>query len=393
MEKKYRFPTLTIHAGEEERFSQGAVTAPIYQTSTFVFRNSAEVVEFQKGDASKYLYTRYGNPTLRIVENKMAALEGGEAAVLVSSGMAAVSTLALTLVSAGQEIVSTEPVYGGTFHLFKDVFSRMNIKVHFVNPDRIEDASRLLNPNTRLIFCETPTNPNLKIVDIKRLAAIAKAGKVPLAVDNTFATPYNQSPLSLGADFVIHSATKYLAGHSDLVAGAIIGPRKVIHRAVETMKLLGGCIDPLGAFLLLRGLKTLAIRVQRQNDNALQVAQYLSEHPKVSRVFYPGLPSSSQHELAKNQMRGFTGMVCFEIKGGLESATKVIDGFHLFANATSLGGVESLASLPVLTSHYGFEESELKRADVTDGMIRLSCGIEDAEDLMEDLKQGLEKAR
>jgi len=393
MEKKYRFPTLTIHAGEEERFSEGAVTAPIYQTSTFVFRNSAEVVEFQKGDSSKYLYTRYGNPTLRVVEKKMAALEGGEAAVLVSSGMAAVSTLALTLVSAGQEIISTEPVYGGTFHLFKDLFSRMGIKVHFVNPDRVEDASKLLNPNTRLIFCETPTNPNLKIVDIKKIAAIAKAGKVPLAVDNTFATPYNQSPLSLGADFVIHSATKYLAGHSDLVAGAIIGPQKVIGRAVETMKLLGGCIDPLGAFLLLRGLKTLAIRVQRQNENALQVAQYLSAHPKVSRVFYPGLPGSAQHELAKSQMSGFTGMVCFEVQGGLESATKVIDSFHLFANATSLGGVESLASLPVLTSHYGFEERELKRADVTPGMIRLSCGIEDAEDLIEDLKQGLEKAR
>jgi methionine-gamma-lyase len=393
MEKKYRFPTLTIHAGEEERFSEGAVTAPIYQTSTFVFRNSAEVVEFQKGDSSKYLYTRYGNPTLRVVEKKMAALEGGEAAVLVSSGMAAVSTLALTLVSAGQEIISTEPVYGGTFHLFKDVFSRMGIKVHFVNPDNVEEASSLLNANTRLIFCETPTNPNLKLVDIRKIAAIAKAGKVPLAVDNTFATPYNQSPLSLGADFVIHSATKYLAGHSDLVAGAIIGPQKAIGRAVETMKLLGGCIDPLGAFLLLRGLKTLAIRVQRQNENALQVARYLSGHPKVSRVFYPGLPGFAQHELAKNQMRGFTGMVCFEVKGGLEAATKVIDGFHLFANATSLGGVESLASLPVLTSHYGFEESELKRADVTDGMIRLSCGIEDAQDLIEDLKQGLEKAR
>jgi cystathionine beta-lyase/cystathionine gamma-synthase len=393
MENKYRFPTLAIHAGEEERFSEGAVTAPIFQTSTFVFRNSAEVVEFQKGDASKYLYTRYGNPTLRIVERKMAALEGGEAAVVVSSGMAAVSTLALTLVSAGQEIISTEPVYGGTFHLFKDLFSRMGIKVHFVNPERVEDASKLLNSNTRLIFCETPTNPNLKLVDIRKIAAIAKSAGVPLAVDNTFATPCNQSPLSLGADFVIHSATKYLAGHSDLVAGVIIGPRGTINRAVETMKLLGGCLDPLGAFLLLRGLKTLAIRVQRQNENALRVAEYLSTHPKVSRVFYPGLPDSPQHELAKSQMSGFTGMVCFEVKGGLESATKVIDAFHLFANATSLGGVESLASLPVLTSHYGFEESELERADVTPGMIRLSCGIEDAEDLIEDLKQGLERIR
>jgi len=391
MENKYRFPTLAIHAGEEERFSEGAVTAPIYQTSTFVFRNSAEVVEFQKGDASKYLYTRYGNPTLKTVENKIAALEGGEAGLVVSSGMAAVSTLALTLASAGDEIVSTEPVYGGTFHLFKKIFTRMGIKVHFVDPEKLEQAEGLSNPKTKLFFCETPTNPNLKIVDIKRLAEIAHKENVPLAVDNTFATPYNQSPLSLGADIVIHSATKYLAGHSDLVAGAIVGPKSVIAQAVETMKLLGGCVDPLGAFLLLRGLKTLAVRVQRQNENALKVAQYLSEHEKVMRVFYPGLPDFAQHDLAGSQMRGFGGMVCFEVRGGLEAATRVIDSFKLFANATSLGGVESLASLPVLTSHYGFDADELKRADVTTGMVRLSCGIEDAEDLIDDLRQALEK--
>jgi cystathionine beta-lyase/cystathionine gamma-synthase len=267
----------------------------------------------------------------------------------------------------------------------------MGMKVHFIDPERIEQAERLFNPKTKLLFCETPTNPNLKIVDIKGLAEIAHAKNVPLAVDNTFATPYNQSPLSLGADLVIHSATKYLAGHSDLVAGIIIGPKNVIAPAVETMKLLGGCIDPLGAFLLLRGLKTLAVRVQRQNENAMKIAQYLSKHDKVIRVFYPGLPGSAQHELAKSQMRGFGGMVCFEVKDGLESATKVIDSLHLFANATSLGGVESLASLPVLTSHYGFDQDELKRADVTTGMVRLSCGIEDAEDLIGDLKQALEK--
>jgi cystathionine beta-lyase/cystathionine gamma-synthase len=327
MENKHKFPTLAIHAGEEERFSEGAVTAPVYQTSTFVFRNSAEVVEFQKGDASKYLYTRYGNPTLRTVENKMAALEGGEAALVVSSGMAAVSTLALTLVSSGEEIVSTEPVYGGTFHLFKETFARMGIKVHFVDPEKIEQAEALLNPKTKLFFCETPTNPNLKIVDIRRLAKMAAAKNVPVAVDNTFATPYNQNPLSLGADLVIHSATKYLAGHSDLVAGVIIGSKKVVARAVETMKLIGCCIDPLGAFPFLRGLKTLAVRVQRQNENALKVAQYLSGHQKVIRVSYPGLPGFAQHELAKSQMRGFGGMVCFEVQGGLEAATKVVSRF------------------------------------------------------------------
>jgi methionine-gamma-lyase len=391
MERKYRLSTLAIHAGEEEYSPPGAVTTPIYQTSTFAFRNTAEVIEYQKGDSSKYLYTRYGNPTVRVVEKKMAALEGGDAALVVSSGMAAVSTLALTLASSGDEIISTEPVYGGTFHLFKDTFARLGIKVHFVDPERIDEAKSLLNDKTRLFFCETPTNPNLKVADIRRIVKIANEGEVPVAIDNTFATPYNQNPLSLGADFVVHSGTKYLGGHSDLVAGVIVGPKKVIDKAIETMKMMGSCIDPFGAFLLLRGLKTLAVRVDRQNHNALKVAQFLSAHDKVSRVFYPGLTGSAQHDLAKSQMRSFGGMVCFEVRGGLESAGKVADSLEVFINATSLGGVESLACLPVLTSHWGFDEEELKRADVTPGMVRLSCGIEDEQDLLEDLEQALTK--
>ena len=391
MKKKYKFSTLTIHAGEEEGSPFGAVTTPVYQTSTFAFKNTAEVIEYQKGDSSKYLYTRYGNPTLKTVEDKMAALEGGEAALVVSSGMAAVSTIALTLVFSGENIISTEPVYGGTYHLFKQVFPKLGIGVHFVDPEKIDEANSLLNQNTKLLFCETPTNPNLKIVDIRRAAEIAKERKIPVVVDNTFATPCNQNPLTLGADLVVHSATKYLGGHSDLVAGVIVGPKNTIDKARETMKVLGGCIDPLGAFLLLRGLKTLAIRVQRHNQNALKVAEFLSGHDKVNRVFYPGLSNHNQYDLAKSQMSGFGGMVCFEIKGGLNSATKVIDSLKLFVNATSLGGVESLASLPVLTSHFGFDQEELERADVTPGMVRLSCGIEDEQDLVEDLRQALEK--
>ncbi len=391
MNKKHKFSTLTIHAGEEEDAPFGAAVTPIFQTSTFAFKNTAEVIQYQEGDPSKYLYTRYGNPTQEAVEKKMATLEGGEAALLVSSGMAAVSTLALTLVASGEEIVSTEPVYGGTFHLFKDALAKLGIKVHFMDPLKIDQAERLLNQTTKLVFCETPTNPNLKIVDIKKLTEIVKAKEIPVAVDNTFATPYNQSPLSLGADFVIHSGTKYLGGHSDLVAGVIVGPKQVIDQARETMKVMGGCIDPFGAFLLLRGLKTLAVRVERQNHNALKVSEFLSTHNKVNRVFYPGLPGHVQHDLAKSQMRGFGGMVCFEVTGGLESATKVIDSFKIFINATSLGGVESLASLPVLTSHYGFSQLELERADVTPGMVRLSCGIEDGGDLVEDLEQALKK--
>jgi cystathionine beta-lyase/cystathionine gamma-synthase len=387
----YAFPTLAVCAGEEDRFPYGAVTKPIYQTSTFAFKNTAELMKFQKGDPSKYLYTRYGNPTLKAVEEKMAALEGGEAGLVVSSGMAAVSTIALTLVSSGEEIISTEPIYGGTYHLFKHAFPKLNLKVHFISPEEIEKARDLLNSKTKLFFCETPTNPNLKVVDIKKFVNIAKKKKIPVVVDNTFATPYNQKPLALGADFVVHSGTKYLAGHSDVVSGVIIGKKKIIDQARETMKVFGGCIDPLGAFLLLRGLKTLAVRVERQNQNATKIASFLSKHKKVRKVFYPGLSNHSQHSLAKRQMRRFGGMLCFEIKGDLKSAIKVMDGFKLFINATSLGGVESLASIPVLTSHYGFDQQELEKAGVVPAMIRLSCGIEDSDDLVEDLRQALDK--
>ncbi len=391
MKKEYKFATLAICAGEEDRFPYGAVTKPIYQTSTFAFKDTAELLKFQKGDPRKYLYTRYGNPTLATVEEKMAALEEGQAGLVVSSGMAAVSTIALTLVSSGEEIISTEPVYGGTYHLFKHAFPKLGIKVRFVDPEEIEKAGDLLNPKTKLFFCETPTNPNLKVVDIKKLVSMAKKKRIPVVVDNTFATPYNQRPLALGADFVVHSATKYLGGHSDVVAGVIVGNKKVIDQARETMKVFGGCIDPLGAFLLLRGLKTLAIRVEKHNQNAKTIASFLSEHKKVTKVFYPGLSNHSQHSLAKRQMQGFGGMVCFEVEGGLESATKVMDSFNLFINATSLGGVESLASIPVVTSHYGFDQRELNKAGVSPGMIRLSCGIEDEDDLVEDLRQALAK--
>ncbi len=391
MKKKHKFPTLAVCAGEEDRSSYGAVTTPIYQTSTFAFRNTAELIRYQKGDPDKYLYTRYGNPTLKAVEEKVAALEGGETALVVSSGMAAVSTIALTLVSSGEEIISTEPVYGGTYHLFKHAFPRLNIRVRFVNPEKIERAKNLLNPKTKLLFCETPTNPNLKVADIRKFADIARRRKIPVVVDNTFATPYNQRPLALGADFVVHSATKYLGGHSDVVAGVIVGKKKIIDQATETMKVMGGCIDPLGAFLLLRGLKTLAVRVERQNQNAGTVASFLSKHKKVTQVFYPGLSNHSQHGLAKKQMHGFGGMVCFEVKGGLKSATKVMDSFKLFINATSLGGVESLASIPVLTSHYGFNRRDMEKTGVTPGMVRLSCGIEDGDDLVEDLRRALDR--
>ena len=391
--KKYSFSTLAVEAGEEDKFPLGAVTKPIYQTSTFAFKNSAEVIGFQKGDKEKYLYTRYGNPTLKVVEDKMAILEGGEEGLVVSSGMAAVSTVMFTLLKTGDKIISTRPVYGGTYRLFLSYLPKLGIDVRFVDADKIDSARKLIDGKTKLIFAETPTNPNLKLVDLEKVIDLARKHKLLTVVDNTFATPYNQNPISLGADIVLHSGTKYLAGHSDMVCGIIIGKRKFISDARETMKVLGGCIDPFGAFLMLRGIKTLGIRMEKHNQNAYRVAQFLSKHPKVKRVFYPGLRNHPQYQLAQKQMRGFGGMVCFEVAGGLNASMKVVDNLKLFINATSLGGVESLASLPVLTSHYGFSQNELKMADVTPGMIRLSCGIEDIQDLIDDLSLALSRLR
>jgi methionine-gamma-lyase len=390
--KNYAFSTLVLHSGGKELFPEGAAAEPIFQTSTFVFKDSAEVKKYQEGKTDKYLYTRYGNPTLKMAEDKMAALEGAEAGLVVSSGMAAVATTVSTLCKVKDEIISTEPIYGGTLHLFKKLFPDLGIKVNFIDPLKLEGAEKLINRNTKIFFAETPTNPNLKIVDIKKLIKIARKHKLTSVIDNTFATPYNQNPIKMGADIVVHSATKYLGGHSDLVAGVIVGKKRFIKDAVETMKMLGGCLDPLGAFLLLRGLKTLAIRVERQNDNGMKVARFLSGHPEVENVYYPGLSSHPQHKLAKSQMKRFGGMVCFDV-GDLKSATKVMDNLQLFLNATSLGGVESLASIPVLTSHYGFKSEELRRASVTPGMVRLSCGIEDVDDLIDDLKQALDKIK
>lgn len=388
--KNYAFSTLVLHGEKAQHFPEGAAAEPIFQTSTFIFKDSVEVKKYQEGKTDKYLYTRYGNPTLKIAEDKMAALEGAEAGLVVSSGMAAVATTVSTLCKAGDEVISTEPIYGGTLHLFQKLFPGLGIKVNFVDPLKLDGVEKLITKNTKILFCETPTNPNLKIVDLKKLLKIARKHKLTSVIDNTFATPYNQNPIKMGADIVVHSATKYLGGHSDLVAGVIVGRKGFIKDAVETMKMLGGCLDPLGAFLLLRGLKTLAIRVEKQNENGMKVARYLSSHPQVKEVYYPGLPSHPQHKLAKSQMKGFGGMVCFDV-GDLESATKVMDNLKLFLNATSLGGVESLASIPVLTSHYGFKPEDLRRAGVTPGMVRLSCGIEEGNDLIEDLNQALDK--
>lgn len=391
MKDKKKLATLTVALGGE-RFSLGALTEPIFQSSTFVFKNSAELKRYLKGEKGLYFYTRYANPTTELVEKKMAALEGGQSALATSSGMAAISTALLTLVSSGQEIISISPLYGGTYRLFKDLFPRLGIKAHFVDAESIEKAEDFVNYKTEVLFIETPTNPNLKIVDLEKGVKIAKKFGLTSVADNTFATPINQKPLDMGVDIVIHSATKYLAGHSDLIAGVIIGKKDFITKAIAVMKLLGGCLDPLGAFLFLRGLKTLSVRVEKQNQNALKIAQHFSKHSRVRKVYYPGLKTHPQYNLAKSQMKGFGGVVTFELKD-LSSAIKLLDNLKVFKNAVSLGGVESLASIPVLSSHYGLDEKMLKKSGVTKGMLRLSCGIEDTEDLIHDLDHALKKVR
>ena len=391
MKDKKKLATLTVALGGE-RFSLGALAEPIFQSSTFVFKNSAELKRYLKGEKGLYFYTRYANPTTELVEKKMAALEGGQSALATSSGMAAISTALLTLVSSGQEIISISPLYGGTYRLFKDLFPRLGIKVHFVDAESIAKAEDFVNYKTEVLFIETPTNPNLKIVDLEKGVKIAKKFGLTSVADNTFATPINQKPLDMGVDVVIHSATKYLAGHSDLIAGVVIGKKDFITKAIAVMKLLGGCLDPLGAFLFLRGLKTLSVRVEKQNQNALKIAQHFSKHSRVRKVYYPGLKTHPQYNLAKSQMKGFGGVVTFELKD-LNSAIKLLDNLKVFKNAVSLGGVESLASIPVLSSHYGLDEKMLKKSGVTKGMLRLSCGIEDTEDLIHDLDHALKKVR
>ncbi|OGC88674.1 MAG: hypothetical protein A2142_05675 [candidate division Zixibacteria bacterium RBG_16_48_11] len=383
--------TLAVHAGEDKKVL-GSVSYPIFQTSTFVFRNTKEILKFYAGKGDLYMYTRYGNPTNKAAAEKIAKLEGGEAGLIFSSGMAAITTAVLAVAQGGDEIIATRNLYGGTVHFFNNLLPGLGIKVQYVDSENVAQAEELVNKKTKILYIESPTNPNLKIVDIRKTAQIARKHKLVSMIDSTFATPVNQRPLDLGIDAVIHSGTKYLGGHADIIAGVLVGRKSLIERARRTMKILGGSADPHVAFLLLRGVKTLGLRVEKCNQNALDIARFLSHHPKVRRVFYPGLTSHPQHKMAKSQMSGFGGIVCFELKGGLKSAVKVIDSFNVILNAASLGGVESLASLPVYTSHYGFSKEELKRADVTEGMVRVSCGIEDLHDLIQDLRQALAKA-
>lgn len=381
--------TQAIHGGEPPRHGvNGPVVTEIIRTSTFTFSSTEEMRLWAEGKNQAYIYTRYGNPTLNVAEKKIAVLEGAEAAVVASSGMAAISSSLLAVLRAGDELISTAQVYGGTYRLMRDIFPNLGITVRHLGTD-LAGIEKLLSPRTRALYVETPTNPTLRLVDLHKAVAFAKKHKLVSLIDNTFATPVLQNPIALGYDIVVHSATKALAGHSDIIAGVSVGSEEWMKQVRKMIIYLGGSMDPGAAYLLIRGLKTLGVRVARQCENALAVAQYLERHPQVERVHYPGLKSHADHALAKKQMRGFGSMLAFDMKGGLSAARQFCDRVQLFLLAASLGGVESLVILPIYSSHYNMSEEELRRAGVSPGTVRVSLGLEDKEDLIEDLKQAL----
>ncbi len=380
--------TRAIHAGEPHHGIGGPVSTPIVRSSTFTFSSTAEMKRWAEGKSKAYIYTRYGNPTLTVAETKIAALEHTEAAVVAASGMAAISSALLANLSSGDELIATRQLYGGSYRLLRDIFPRLGIRVHHVETD-LAGVERLVNGRTRVLYTETPTNPTLRVVDLKRAVQLARRFKLVSIVDNTFASPVLQKPIEIGFDLVAHSTTKYLGGHSDLIGGAVAGRKSLVDKVRQMIIYLGGSMDPEGAYLLIRGMKSLEPRVKQQCATAMAVARYLARHPKVSRVHYPGLPTHPDHALAKRQMSGYGAMMAFDMKGGVSAARRFCDRTQLFLMAASLGGVESLAVLPIYTSHYKMSRQELAAAGVEPGTVRLSVGLEDAADLIEDLRQAL----
>ena len=386
--RRWSAATVGVHGGEPKHGLNAPVTTPVMLSSNFTFADTAEMKRWAEGKSKAYIYTRYGNPTLSVAEAKIAELEGGEATLVTASGSSAISSTLLSLLQSGDELIASRQLYGGSYRLMRDVLPRLGIRVHYVGTD-LAGVDPLVNKNTRAIYVESPTNPTVGLVDLKQVVTIARKHKLVSIVDNTFATPVLQKPLEMGFDLVVHSATKYLAGHSDLVAGAVAGSRERVKKIREMMIVIGGSLDPGAGYLLIRGLKTLELRVRRQSETALLVARFLEKHAKVARVHYPGIASHPDHRLAKKQMTGFGGMLAFDLKGGLPAARRFCDRAKIFLLAASLGGVESLIVLPIYTSHYRMDTAELRAAGVEPGTVRVSIGLEDPADLIADLQQAL----
>jgi methionine-gamma-lyase len=390
MQKDYLFETLAVHAGEAPCPLTGALDTPIYQATTFAAANSEEMAALYGEQKPGYMYTRYGNPTLHALEQKIAALEGGEAALVTASGMAAISTAILGYIGSGDHVVAARSLYGAAYHFLDKKLPRMGASATFVGTSRVEDFEKALRPNTRLIYFESPSNPVLDILDIRALASLGRARGVPTMMDNTFASPALQQPLRLGVTTVVHSATKYLCGHGDAMGGAVAGSKEYISLLVhEVIRDFGGILSPFNAWLILRGIRTLHLRMPAHCANAQKAAEFLFQHPKVERVNYPGLPQHPGHELAKRQMKAFGAMISFEVKDGYEGGKKVMDRVKIFARAASLGDTRSLIVHSASTSHRAVPRDQRLAMGVTDGLVRLSVGVEAAEDLMADLEQAL----
>ncbi|MBV9572914.1 MAG: aminotransferase class I/II-fold pyridoxal phosphate-dependent enzyme [Acidobacteriales bacterium] len=383
---KHHQETKAVRGGGDLRKKNGPVSTPIYQTSTFEVTDNEQQLRATHTDM---FYTRYGNPTQTVAEAAIAQLEGADAALLFASGMGAITTSLLAVLKSGDHIVAQRDIYGGTTKFFSQWLPKFGIETTFVDTTEYDQHARAIQPNTRLLYLESPTNPLLRVIDLKRLSALAKKHNLISVIDSTFATPINTRPVEFGIDLVMHSGTKYFAGHADLICGIMAGRRDLIQKIQDARTTLGVCMDPHAAWLLLRGIKTLAVRMQRQNDNALRVAEFLSQHPKVGRVHYPFLSGHPQRALAMEQMQGGGGVLSFEVVGTGDDARRLTESFRLFTLAPSLGGVESLVSIPVLTSHAMISPEQRQKMGVTEQLVRLSVGIENADDLIADLDQAL----
>ena len=383
------FNTKLIHAGAfDDEF--GSATVPIYQTSTFKFKSAQHGADCFSGKSDGYIYTRIGNPTIRAFEQNIAELENGFDGIATSSGMGAISSVYMALLSAGSHIISSDAVYGPARGVLEQDFSRFNVEASFVNTSKTENILAALKPNTRVLYIETPANPTMEITDIAACTKIAKENKLILVVDNTFCSPYLQKPLDMGADVVLHSVTKFINGHADIVGGVIVTKDPVLYKKIRHSMVYMGCnMDPTQAFMVLRGVRTLALRIERAQENAMKIANFLQSHPKVEWIKYPGLTTHPQYELAKTQMKGFGSMMSFGLKGGYNAGKKLMDNVHLALLAVSLGGVETLIQHPASMTHAGVSKENKLAAGITDDLIRFSVGIEDVEDIIEDLKQAL----
>lgn len=384
------FSTVAIHSGKGKKKNPGVLVTPIYQSTSYVFDSVKDGKEKCESNDYGFCYTRIGNPTQEVLEEKIAALEGAESSLAFASGVAAASALLFHVFKAGDHAIVDDTVYSATHNLFDTMLKKFGVETTFTDTSKIENIEKAIRPNTRMIYFESPANPTMKVIDLEAVGNVGEKHNITTVVDSTFASPYLQNPIKLGIDVVIHSATKYICGHGDAMGGLVVGTKKLVEGVRDdTLKNLGGCISPFNAFLLIRGLKTLDIRMQKHCESALIIARYLENHPKVRKVFYPGLESHPQHEVAKKQMKDWGAVITFDLKGGMDAGVKLMEGVKLCRLAVSLGDVDTLVEHPASMTHWYIAKEEREKGGITDGLVRMSVGLEGTEDIINDLEQAL----